>query len=49
MRHFHLAIFALLSMMGAEGVAAGELDDARLLAVGSDRTNWLTHGRDYIN
>jgi len=49
MRHFHLAIFALLSMMGAEGVAAGELDDARLLAAGSDRTNWLTHGRDYTN
>ena len=50
MRRCHLAIFALLSMMGPAGVAGGgEIDDARLLAAASDRTNWLTHGRDYTN
>jgi alcohol dehydrogenase (cytochrome c) len=49
MRRCYLGVFALLSTMGMKGVDAGEIDDARLLAAGSDRANWLTHGRDYTN
>jgi glucose dehydrogenase len=50
MRRCWIAIFAMLSMMSPAVVAGGgEIDDARLLAAASDRTNWLTYGRDYAN
>ena len=50
MRRCRIAIFAMLSMMSPAVVAGGgEIDDARLLAAPSDRTNWLTYGRDYAN
>ena len=50
MQRFRLAIFATLSLMSAAAPAwAGDVDDARLLAATSDRSNWLTHGRDYTN
>ena len=42
-----LAGLALLSCAGA--AAGGEIDDARLLGAGNDRSNWLTYGRDYAN
>ena len=50
MRRCRIAIFAMLSVMSPAGIAGdGEIDDARLLAAASDRTNWLTYGRDYSN
>jgi glucose dehydrogenase len=40
----------MLLMVSPAGIAGdGEIDDARLLAATSDRTNWLTYGRDYAN
>ena len=42
-------LFALLSALGSGIAAGGEVDDARLLAAGSDHANWLTYGRDYAN
>ena len=50
MRRCGIVIFAMLSVMSPAGIAgASEIDDGRLLAAASDRTNWLTHGRDYAN
>lgn len=50
MRRCRIAILAMLSVMSPAGIAGdGEIDDARLLAAASDRTNWLTYGRDYAN
>jgi glucose dehydrogenase len=49
MKHRQTNLVALmLALYG--GIAYGaELDDARLLNAASDRSNWLTYGRDYAN
>ncbi len=41
-----LALSVLASGVLACGAAAGEIDDKRLKAAGSDAANWITHGRD---
>jgi glucose dehydrogenase len=43
-RGFLLSVLA--SGVFAFGAAAGDIDDARLKAAGSDAANWITHGRD---
>lgn len=42
-----IAVFAIFSLYGA--ASAADIDDARLQAAASDKSNWLLHGRDYSN
>ncbi|PWT70546.1 MAG: pyrrolo-quinoline quinone [Proteobacteria bacterium] len=49
MKHRHTSLLVLVIALYG-GIACGaELDDARLLNAASDRSNWLTYGRDYAN
>ena len=48
-RSSSLTAWGLLAIASVAWGEGGTIDDARLLAAGADRVNWLAYGRDFAN